>query len=810
MKAIQLILLLMILSSTAYAAEIVVRGKVVSKDDGSPVPGVQIFIENSNRMALSEADGSYKITGLRPGDYTIVAFSQGLDTQKRRIEVVEGEYVVNFSLPEISKEIEAVTIKEEYVKTEGITRLKAVDGFGIYESKKNEVIVLDDMLANKASNNPRQVFAKVAGLNIWESDCAGLQIGVGSRGLSPNRNSNFNTRQNGHDISADALGYPESYYSPALQAVERIEIIRGAASLQYGTQFGGLVNFVMKEGPEDKKIEFNTEQTGNSLGFYSGFNSVGGTVGKVSYYAYNRYAAGECGRCNSEFESNTSYAQVKFKPTDDLSIKLNYTNMYYLAQQPGGLTDALFISDPRQSIRERNWFSVDWNLMALDIDYRISQKLKVNTRSFALIGGRDALGNLGRIDRIDNNEERDLFVDDFKNFGNETRLILNYNAFNQPAVALFGARVYHGLTKRRQGNGSAGIDPDFSFNNPQNLEGSSFDFPGSNISFFAENIFNLLPKLSVTPGIRYEYINTKANGYYQNTTLVKDPETGMAVDSVYKVFEKKERPRDFMFFGIGASYNYSPDVELYTNFSQNYRSINFNDVRVVNPNLTVDENIRDESGYNFDIGIRGGKRGFFNYDISAFYLKYNDRIGSVLRADPVSYRIYRFRTNISDSRNIGLEAFGEINLLPLLSKDNNSTLNVFANLSLIDARYISSEEKAINNNAVELVPPLSIKTGVSYSKGKFKVSYQFSYTHEHYTDASNVVFTPSAIEGIIPSYYVMDLGASWEVNKYFGIQAGVNNLTNNDYFTRRATGYPGPGIIPADGRSVYLTLKGRI
>ena len=59
-------------------------------------------------------------------------------------------------------------------------------------------------------------------------------------------------RQNGVEMSADALGYPESYYSPPIQAVEQIEIVRGAASLQYGTQFGGLINFKLKDAPEDK------------------------------------------------------------------------------------------------------------------------------------------------------------------------------------------------------------------------------------------------------------------------------------------------------------------------------------------------------------------------------------------------------------------------------------------------------------------------------------------------------------------------------------------------------------------------------
>ena len=101
---------------------------------------------------------------------------------------------------------------------------------------------MNDVIGNKSTNNPRQIYAKVAGLNIWENDGAGIQLAIGGRGLSPNRVSNFNTRQNGYDISADALGYPESYYTPPTEAVERIEIVRGAASLQYGTQFGGMIN----------------------------------------------------------------------------------------------------------------------------------------------------------------------------------------------------------------------------------------------------------------------------------------------------------------------------------------------------------------------------------------------------------------------------------------------------------------------------------------------------------------------------------------------------------------------------------------
>src|ERR1700758_2658272 len=61
----------------------------------------------------------------------------------------------------------------------GITRLKDVEGAGIYAGKKSEVIVLKDVTANKATNNSRQIYGKIAGLNIYENDGgAGIQLAI--------------------------------------------------------------------------------------------------------------------------------------------------------------------------------------------------------------------------------------------------------------------------------------------------------------------------------------------------------------------------------------------------------------------------------------------------------------------------------------------------------------------------------------------------------------------------------------------------------------------------------------------------------
>ena len=92
----------------------------------------------------------------------------------------------------------------------------------------------------------------------------------------------------------------------------------------------------------------------------------------------------------------------------------------------------------------------------------------------------------------------------------------------------------------------------------------------------------------------------------------------------------------------------------------------------------------------------------------------------------------------------------------------------------------------------------------------FKASFQYTYLTDQYSDATNAVDGGvSAVVGLIPSYAIMDLSLSYEY-KMFKIETSVNNLANRMYYTRRATGYPGPGILPSDGRSLYLTLQVKI
>lgn len=707
-----------------------------------------------------------------------------------------------------SKKLREVIVNTGKDNHFGITRLKQVEGTSIYAGKKSEVIVMNDVNGNTATNNSREIYSKVVGLNIWESDGAGIQLGIGGRGLNPNRVTNFNTRQNGYDISADALGYPESYYTPPAPALERIEIVRGAASLQYGTQFGGLVNFIFKQGPQDKPLELTARQTVASYGLYNAFTSIGGTKGKINYYTFYQYKRGDGWRPNSHFDVHTAFAGLNYQATAKFKISLEYTFMQYLAQQAGGLTDKQFEENPRQSNRARNWFRVSWNLAAINMDYAFNETSRINWRTFGLYAQRDALGNLGKINRLDPpNSYRDYLQDKFRNYGTELRYLKNYSFLHKLSSFLIGGRFYRGMTLRKQGFGSEATGPDFYYLHPDNLEHSNYRFPSENISFFSENVFRISSKMAITPGIRWEYINTNSDGYYH--VVNKD----LAGNILYEdyVQDNKSSYRSLVLAGIGLSDKLTKDIEMYGNFSQNYRSVNFNDMRIVNPNARVDLNLKDERGYSADLGLRGNIKELLNFDVSLFYLRYNDRIGAIQKTDPLTYEIYRFRTNVSDSRNIGVESFAELDVFKLFAgKERKMRLSVFSNYSYIDAHYIKSEEPSVKSgNRVEYAPSHILRTGVTYGFKDFKVTYQYSYTSEQFTEATNTKFTSDAVDGLVPSYTIMDVSASYTY-KWLSVFAGINNLANSMYFTRRADGYPGPGIIPSDGRSVYLTLQVKI
>ena len=430
---------------------------------------------------------------------------------------------------------------------------------------------------------------------------------------------------------------------------------------------------------------------------------------------------------------------------------------------------------------------------------------------FGLDAQRSAVGfRTNRVSQPDDLEEpRELLVDNFTNWGAEARLLTRYKIGEKDAVLLIGSKYYDASNSQQQGPGTTAADADFSFATaqfPNYDRQAEFDFPNRNLAIFGENIFNVTDRLSITPGFRYEQIKTESEGSFNN--VVVDLAGNLLVNE--DIADNRVFDRDFLLLGAGVTYDLSPAVELYGNFSQNYRSVTFNDIRITNPSFVVDENITDEEGFTVDLGARGRIDNKFAYDFSLFGVRYNERLGEVLFVDDDN-SIKRRRGNIGDAFIYGLEFFTDWNIKNTFFEDQSDyKLKLFTNLALTSSEYLNSDAVGVEGNEVEFIPDVNFKTGVNFGYKNFTGSVQYTYLTEQFTDATNaaqdVDDNQRGIEGTIPSYGVLDISAAYTW-KRFKLEAGLNNALDESYFTRRATGYPGPGIIPAEPLTFYTTLQ---
>ena len=452
-----------VLLTGSLQAQYRIYGKLVNVEDNQPIVGADIFNNETQEFYKSDRNGEFTTESLKPGTYSLTIFALGFESQQPVFKITNQDIRKTFELKKLEVELSEVVISAKREELFALKSLRDVEGTSIYAGKKTEAVQLSQLIGNVASNNSRQIYAQVAGLNIYEDCSAGLQLNVGGRGLDPNRSASFNTRQNGYDISADVLGYPESYYAPPAEALSEIQVIRGAASLQYGTQFGGLINFKFKEPVKGKPIEWVSRQSTGSFGLFTSFNSVSGTIGKFSYYTYFNYKNGECFTCNSEFESKNVYTHLGYQLSERSKLEFEFTYLTYLAQQAGGITDAQFYQDPTFSNRERNWFDVDWKLYSLKFEHKYSVNTDLSINLFGLNAERQAVGfRTVRVDQVDDNGVRDLLIGEFRNWGAEVRLLNRYNIKGKDAVFLIGTKYYRSNNSAIQGPGTDGSDADFS------------------------------------------------------------------------------------------------------------------------------------------------------------------------------------------------------------------------------------------------------------------------------------------------------------------------------------------------------------
>lgn len=679
-----------------------------------------------------------------------------------------------------------------------IERLPDLQRTYLWSGKKNEVINVQSLDANIAEKTPRQIFAKVPGVFVYDMDGSGNQVNISTRGLDPRRGWEFNIRRNGAITNSDMYGYPASHYSMPMEAVERIELIRGTGSLQYGAQFGGMLNYVSKQPDSTEVVSIESINTIGSFGLLSTYNSISGTIGKFQYYAYYSKRKSDGYRDNSRSDYDAQSLMLRYEFSDDLNITGELSRSNYVYQIPGPLTDSMFHSSPRLSTRARNYFNPEIFVPSLKIEWNLNEKTTLQWINSAVLGNRNSVQFDKPADVPDAIDpatstyaQRQVDIDRFNSYTSELRFSYGYQLLQNRSALVGGVQLMHNNLNRQQlGKGTTGSDFDLLISDAG--WGRDLHFKTQNIAVFLENNFRISDKLSVNPGLRMEIGKSDMYGsisYFDASSI------------------PNSISHKFPLFGVSAQYRLKGNAMFYGGWSQAYRPVIFKDIIPGSIYEAVNGNLKDATGYNAEVGFRGSLKSF-RCDVGAYHLQYNNRLGNQATVDQ-SGQFILYRTNIGDSQTFGVEIFLE-NSFHVTNKLN---ISLFTSTGVLRSRYESAlirsgeQNVDISGNEVESVPGIITRNGLTLKSRFLSLSFLYSYTDESYADPLNTgVPSSNGAVGIVPSYGLLDFNSSFELSKNVKLRVNVNNVTDKQYFTKRPSFYPGPGVWPSDGRSINLSI----
>lgn len=647
----------------------------------------------------------------------------------------------------------------------------AVEGTKIFAGKRATVIDLD-ALPKVQANNYRQALALTPGL-LFSEESSPL-VSIGYRGIGePHRMQFMQVLKDGIPIHADPFGYPEAYFTPPLDTVDRIEFIRGGGSLMYGPQPGGAFNYVTYLPQRDSAFSLRSQNIFGTDELFSSYTAVDGTIGQLGYLGYFNHRESQGFRqSNSQYKLNGGHMKLVWSFDEDTRLIFGFDGYEEEHGEPGGLTARDFARNPEKTTRENDEFRLRRYIGTVEFQHRIQTGTEFNVKSW---GGyyqrwskRQRGGNFGTRPTGPQSPTNNIENQEFYSFGIEPRLRHDWEAAGGQHTLAAGMQFYYLESPRVDKRGST----------PSAEDGVTF-LDSERIttygSFFAENKFTF-GKFSITPGFRMELVNQDVHSRNFNAT-----------SGAFTSESSKSKLDAQPLFGLGMALDFDNQTQLYANISQSYRTTIFTESIVAQPGLTATDT--DPSlGWSYELGYRGTPREWFAFDTSLFLIDLDNRFG-------VSGGQLR---SVGRSINYGWDGAVQFDIIGGLDAAKGSdlgktlgALNLYANVSLLEAKLYGGPN---DGGTPQYAPDFILRSGLIYKRQGIKVSFLGTFVDDHNArDDAAPAFA-------IPGYMTWDLTAEVPVTKYLTLMAGINNVFDESYYSRVRN----DGIDPGYGRNFYV------
>lgn len=246
----------------------------VEFSDGKPAAFVVVNIQEINKSILTAENGTYKITGVAPGIYTLVCSSLGLKSEQKSIEVTTGNTTqADFVLSETASHLPEVIIigaVSGNQKRVAIGKLDAVP----MDLPQSIAVIDNDIIEEQQSQKLSDVVKNVNGVYLGTTR-GSTQETFYARGYSFGSNNMF---KNGARINTGAM--------PEVSSLDRVEVLKGSAAILFGSVApGGILNLVTKK-PQFENGGSLSLRTG-SFDLYKPALDLYGPITKNIAYRFN-------------------------------------------------------------------------------------------------------------------------------------------------------------------------------------------------------------------------------------------------------------------------------------------------------------------------------------------------------------------------------------------------------------------------------------------------------------------------------------------------------------------------------------------
>ncbi|NIR49367.1 TonB-dependent receptor [candidate division KSB1 bacterium] len=599
-----------------------ISGTVIDAKTGEPLPGVNVLIKDTVLGSSTNMAGEFRITNLRPGEYTVVASMIGYRIKERENVRVSPDVPV----------ILQFELKESYVEMSPVVVTASRKSKSLAETPNSVSVVSSTDIRKRHSFDVRDALKYAPGVSFIGNQVnirgtTGFSRGAGSRVLLLTDGVPTMPGDSG-DIKWDVVPY---------MAVEKVEVVKGAASALYGSSaIGGVLNIITKDPSSDPKLSVRT-----SGGIYdiSSLENVSphddnlftdqqdvffsNTIGDLGFVvsAGRRHSRGY--RENGQFLRWNVFGKTNYKFST--SVNLTLTGSYASDDHGEALLWQQYLGEPPQPLRvpvgeEKNTI--------------LSTKLFLNTTFSQLL---------------------------HQNFAHKIRASFYRNRFDNDFVD----NQDFSLSKRYRGEYQADVEPSVHHSITFGVDGTYDEVAGSFfgtrdayiLATYLQDEFKISDRFTLSGGVRFDYSNVDSG----RTESQVSPKFGL----IYRLGETTTLKAS-----VGKGFRAPSIAELFTSTSASGFQV------IPNPD------IKAESSWSAEVGLNTIIKNHVLLNIAVYQERYFDFINPQFEFED-NRPVIRFR-NVQDARIRGIE-------INVTTSWFNSALNTVVSYIYVDPRDLDTD-----------------------------------------------------------------------------------------------------------------------